>query len=405
MGNISIINGANLTISPSATQYSLLTVAGAALVNASETGVNRKFLHAATLSKLTIHISSNTISASSTIRTRINSANGNMLITVPSSTTGTFQDLVNTDTIVSGDTVGMVIIGGAGGTNAQMRNYGCEINNTSNSESIQAYRTSANTLPATANTTFYNAPISQVAFNVSELTEFKFKSCIAGTRKSLQIYVTSNGRSTSTTFGSRLNGANGNLSLSVPASSTGLYEDTSNSDTIVLDDLYNLYATTGSGSGDLVYNYVMSCMSTTNDVTQAISVGLNNLSANTTFWEYLNGRIGGTSTESFAQTYINQSCTVDCLRVYISSNPNTGTTTVTARKNGVNTSRTLSITSGATGWFEDMVNSDSLVSGDLYNFRIVTGATGGATQFYYIANKVTFTYPAVDNTTNFFYMF
>jgi hypothetical protein len=64
------------------------------------------------------------------------------------------------------------------------------------------------------------------------------------------------------------------------------------------------------------------------------------------------------------------------LYIRISANSVSATSTLNIRKNGADSSVTLSIGSNATGEFEDTLNTESIASGDLLNYKLVTGGSG-----------------------------
>lgn len=65
--------------------------------------------------------------------------------------------------------------------------------------------------------------------------------------------------------------------------------------------------------------------------------------------------------------------TYSLMSIFVSANT-ASTATLTFRKNGAAGNQTISIGSGATGWFQDVTNSDTVVDGDLVDLRLVTGA-------------------------------
>lgn len=67
------------------------------------------------LKRMTLNISSNSRSTTSTFNFRKNSVNGNQTISIPATTTGTFKDTINTDDVASDDLINYEIVGGAGG--------------------------------------------------------------------------------------------------------------------------------------------------------------------------------------------------------------------------------------------------------------------------------------------------
>lgn len=64
-----------------------------------------------------VRVTANTVTGNTTVRTRKNAANGNQSVTIPNSTTGAFEDNVNTDSFVAADTLNyQMVMGGAAGS-------------------------------------------------------------------------------------------------------------------------------------------------------------------------------------------------------------------------------------------------------------------------------------------------
>ncbi|GAI01017.1 unnamed protein product, partial [marine sediment metagenome] len=63
--------------------------------------------------------------------------------------------------------------------------------------------------------------------------------------------------------------------------------------------------------------------------------------------------------------------------VNVQANDTNGTRIVNARKNGGDGNLSVSIGAAATGFFEDLGNSDTLIATDLYNYKLGTGGTSG----------------------------
>src|SRR3990167_11137323 len=76
------------------------------------TEANRQITYrsAGTLSNLWVNVDSNTLDGTTTIRTRINGANGAQSVSFASSTTGIAEDTTNSDTIVAGDEVNYSLV-------------------------------------------------------------------------------------------------------------------------------------------------------------------------------------------------------------------------------------------------------------------------------------------------------
>lgn len=83
--------------------------------------------------------------------------------------------------------------------------------------------------------------------------------------------------------------------------------------------------------------------------------------------------------EARAEFLFRSASTLSKLYVVVSANSRSDATTVRLRKNGANGNQLVTIPAGATGAFEDPVNSDSfLISGDTAATQVVTGAGAGS---------------------------
>ena len=77
----------------------------------------------------------------------------------------------------------------------------------------------------------------------------------AGTLSNLWVRLSSNSINGSSTIRTRVNGGNGNQSVSFASSTSGTAEDTSNTDAISVADEVNYSAVTGGSSGSLAFQY------------------------------------------------------------------------------------------------------------------------------------------------------
>jgi len=205
----------------------------------------------------------------------------------------------------------------------------------------------------------------------------------AGTVANLSVNITANSLSSTLTVRFRKNTANGNLVVSISAASTGYLEDLSNTDTIAAADLVNYSSVAAAGSGTAtVRSTITTFLSTTNYVSRFITsrpAGNRNFStASVDRFLYIHSAVetGGT-TEANIQQKILMTGTLKNLNVNVPANARTTTTEVRSRKNGADGALVVSVTSTATGQFEDTSNSDSLVSGDLINWVVRTGTGTG----------------------------
>lgn len=176
-----------------------------------------------TARNLFICVMANARTTTTTYRVRKNSANGNGVVSVTSTATGEFEDTTNTDDFTATDTLNLQRQTGTG-TGTITHWHALHIEGQSNKS-----RTT------TTNTTIgASVAYSAIGGNNTRSTEsdYQFQSQFGGILSYGYVRVSSNSRDGTGTIRSRLGGANGNIVLSITASTTGVFEDTSNTDTI-----------------------------------------------------------------------------------------------------------------------------------------------------------------------------
>jgi hypothetical protein len=369
--NISSRN--NFSVAASTTNYYYISPQFLNGGDTVESTINTKVRSAGVHSLLYMNILSNNRGAS-TFRFRKNSANGNMVLSVGASTTGEFEDVINTDSVVAGDDVCYQVVTGAGGTNFTFQivstlfrpNVGTVVSHASAPGGF-----------STASTTVYSSIGSQSQWNATE-ADRQWKSKAAGTLRNFFTYIGVNARTTSSTIGNRVAGANGSMSVSIPASTTGAFEDTTNTDTVSVNNMLGFYLTTGTGTGGInsgnvrmeFFNYTnqfqfISCPASTSTVNASV----------TTYFP-MAGRTEQETTESEIKTDANIPMRISNLQCYLNANTVSATSTLRLRKNTANGNNAVSITASTTGWFEDTTNIDEIASTDEINYQLVTGGTG-----------------------------
>src|SRR5229473_3056509 len=124
------------------------------------------------------------------------------------------------------------------------------------------------------------------------------------TAKNLLAQVATNAVTAATTLSTRKNGATGNLTVSITALTTGAFEDTTNSDSLVVGDQFNYTFTLGSAN-----SLGISIISVTFDHNASATVFLGTINdtgsstlANAVIFWPINGDFGGSpTTEANAQ--------------------------------------------------------------------------------------------------------
>lgn len=328
-----------------------------------------------TYTKLYISVPTNTFTGTGTVRFRKNTANGNQSASIPAATTGEFQDSSNNDAVASGDNVNYIVTTTAGANSFTV--YGITTIFTANTNTVTKLIQNSNTAATTslASTRFMGAAGSALSDGTETRTQFKNRT--TATLLNFYIDVLANARTSATTFGSRKNTANGNLVVSVPIAGTGIFEDTVNSDSLVSGDLFNYYSTTGAGVGAVSWDANGTDFSTTNNKSHCMSSGVNGaIAAATTTYYPIGGDQNVNATESLIQLRANFAHTASNLECHLSLNTVTAASTFTFRKNGGNGNQSVSIASSTTGFFEDAVNTDTILTSDELDYQLVTGATG-----------------------------
>jgi len=379
--------GTNQTAFTSGGVASYVQVAnGGVTLTTTEAFANIKWQVDGTFSKFWINITSNATTGTTVIRPNVNSSTVNQVISVATILTGFFQDSTNTDTIAAGDNVNISIANGAGVGTIQLATYSMLFSATTNTTLRHAYVGRSGVDYVTASTTFF-APLAS-AFSTSDqgTVEARFQnySGTAGTLANLYAYIDTNGRGTNSTIRSRRASANGNMAITVGAAGTGLFQDTSNTDTVLATNLLGYSITTGTGAGSLIPAEISSEFTTTNSKSLICyglpTSGLTQPSALTRFVSV--GGWGSASTpEATFQTKALAAFTASNLSIYLDSNGNNGTSSWTLRSNGADTALTVSIGAGVSGRLSDTTNNVSVALNDLINYEFTTGGSSGTIDF------------------------
>lgn len=197
------------------------------------------------------------------------------------------------------------------------------------------------------------------------------------------VRVTVNDATSTTVIRTRINGANGNMSISVAQTLLGEFEDTSNSESLTDGDLINYSLLRGLGG----VNWRLSYFSTTFDhASQGINYMVGRLiTMNAVAGQrfcILSNEVQALTSEVLTQITFNFAATIDKFRINMQVNTfNIGQLGCRSRINGADGNLLINIAAGLTGEFEDTVNSDAIVAGDEVNLSFLESATAGSTTF------------------------
>lgn len=382
-----LTSGANNGEIVAAAATRFFPIAGDLEDHAAEADTQNRARSAYTLSDLLVRVINNSVTAASTVRSRVNGANGNQSVSIGASATGVFEDITNTDTIASGDLINSQLVVGSTGTEIEL--------------SIVSYTLE----DATATTYILVAfgteprPRGQTRFMAvggrTDPFSFEFNNDynlrVDTTFSNLRIFVSSNGIQDPSTLTFRIAGANGNQSISIGASASGEFEDITNNDVVSANTLIAHQLITGAGqSGDpsLVLEQVQLKGDGVDRPTLRMgsAVGQGDGLIRFVGMEAPNLAEG---VESATQLDVRHVYDVRNLFVKGSSNTLNGATTFTLRQNGVDTILSVSIGATASGNFEDITNEVALDATDEINTEIdTTASTAGSITYLGIGYQI-----------------
>lgn len=329
-----------------------------------------RYRTAGTLSKLYVTILTNDRGAS-TLRLRKNAANANQVLSITASTTGEFEDAVNTDAVASGDDFNKQLITGAGGTTFMYKvtrllfssNTLTDILFTCNASNINSAATEFNPIVG-----------SPTSLGTENFNRIKIQT--AGTFKNLGVFVSANTRDADVSYRLRVNAANVNQVVTIPTVTTGWFEDLVNTDVIAAADFVG-YSTVGAGTAGVVTIETSKVeFQTTNSSFMFGGARSVSTAAATTVFYPLAGDAFSSATEANVVADAGTPFTASFLGVFLASNAVTAASTWRFRKNAADGNQVASIAASTSGHFEDAVNTDSVIATDSLGIQLATGATG-----------------------------
>ena len=332
--------------------------------------------------------------AQSVVDFRINLIDTAILLTIPATTTGEFED-TGSEAVIAGDEVRVDLDHGDQTNSLTISLVNLVFSATTNTVCVPLMCNSGSL--STASTSFYY-PLAGGAGGGSTTTEAdaQYKAKTAGTAKNLFANVDSNSRSTATTADFRINGSSGTQTVSITASTTGVFEDTTHTDSVAIDDLINYRIALGTGTGSIRLAHFSDEFETTNTAWPLVGgePAGNSLSTSTTYFYTVGGGFFQSTTELNTRAEQKVAFTWSKLACYVPANTIADTSTLRARINGSNGNQVVSITTLATGYFEDISNTDAVAATDEINYSFVMGAVGTALTLSQLASLGQITVPA-----------
>jgi hypothetical protein len=200
----------------------------------------------------------NSTDVTCTVTFRKNTANGNQTVSVPSAGSGVYQDVTHSDSIAVSDLINISFqcTGRSSGTVSLLSR---QFKDADNSEILAMSEAFNSGLEVPINTTYYETVMGGIAVNSNEPTK-QISALVSCTMKNLTVKVASAAGSNidaDWTVSTRKNGGDGNLTVTVPKTTTGYFSDAVNKDDLIYTDLYCLkvvtVGTTGKAQTQLIY--------------------------------------------------------------------------------------------------------------------------------------------------------
>lgn len=203
-----------------------------------------KFKTPGSLRNLWVWASANTRSTDTSLVSRVAGANGNLAVTITSSTTGFFEDTTHSDAIAIDSLVALSLVTSTGTGTLTIPNYGNEFQTGNGTQVMTGLNLAANVgiQVSTTAATRWMAPQgdanNQIPANGVE-ADYSTLAQIPMTLTSLGVFVVSNDLNV-TTLVSRVNAANGGQAVSISNAGTGYFGDIAGSDRVVATDELSL---------------------------------------------------------------------------------------------------------------------------------------------------------------------
>jgi len=341
----------------------------------SESRAQTEMETSGTFSNLAVYVESNTTTGTTTIRMRINGANGNSVVTFTTGT-GWQEDASNTDSLDNDEKVNYSYVGPT--TITALSIIGPQ----------GLFAPSGTVNPFSSLLMDWNGTTTDQYFPISSqsngfgTTEGNFQTNVpfAATLQKCWTNNDINSRTggTNDVIRSRINGGNGNIAVTLTLGAAAEYEDTSNTDSITAGDLVCLMFDANATSGRSNNRGIRIELSATDNVLfTGTRDGLGNNDADSYIpIRGLSGRQGSTQD---TETNVQHRTDIAFTWSHLWGNSVLGVTNtivIRTRINAGNGNQSITWT-GASGEREDTSNTDAVAIGDLVNhFNDSTAGSG-----------------------------
>ena len=245
---IASTNAAGAAISAAFTRSIPFSILG---IQTTETKVQYTWRTTGIFELLRIYVSANATTTASSLFFRQNAANTTVTVAPGAGLTGEFEDTLNTVTITAGDEINFRVTVGATGA---LTVHIVQIQGRTLTAPWVAADAGGVTITLTT-TDIFNVVESQLGFP-STPTEslYQLKTRSAYTAQNMQANAGANTSSTNGLVRLRVNTADSTMLVTVTASTTGIFEDTSNTVAIVSGNLINYSIDGTAGTGTITFH-------------------------------------------------------------------------------------------------------------------------------------------------------
>jgi hypothetical protein len=373
MASGSLITVANITF--------VGEIAGTIDLVQTESLIQIPFREPGVISNFCVILATNTVNAVSTIRLRKNGANANSVVNPTANTIGYYEDTTHTDTVAAGDLINYQLVHGASSGTMTPTVVSFVFNPTNSAITHTKFAVNWGAAVNTA-TTYSDTFNGKMHHTTTSITNNLIKPGIAGVFKHFSLYSSAGGRAITQRLAP--NGTDDGVTRATLASNTtGLNEDSSSSLSIsATDTIAELHVLGASGTSRTPDNFGLSFENTGNYFLFLCSQG-DGVAFTSNLTRYI--APGGAIVNQTTETNVRPKCRIpfQISKMYVrtsSNSLNTGTSTVTLRKNGADTAIVASIPAGASGIgaFEDTADTVSFLDTDDISVKLVTSGSSGS---------------------------
>lgn len=341
-----------------------------------------------TISLLHLYVPTNTRSTGVTVTSYINGVAGTLSVTVPATTTGEFEDDENSDAIADGDTAAyrLTRTTATAGTSLDIRTMSVVFEADTNTVTRHLFYLSGT--PITVTATRYTGIAGYGGTSTvpsSDETDSYVLVLSDTTYRNAAVRVRSNTADGSQVLTFRKNTAGTAISMTIPASTSGLFEDTSDDVTATVGDLVAWEKAAGGTSGATTYEWMAIDAVTADNTWTRNSQGSTSgngttVASGVTRYLQLGGQCAAQASEADAQSHARVEQTITKLAIKVNVWNGTGTATITLRVNGNDTGITHTLTAGSTpkNWYV-ATGSVSVGLTDLLSVEVVNSGSQSLT--------------------------